>query len=279
MLDEDALVCYNRSVVVLWTGGVEQMRALVLCLVLLVGCAAPHHAGHGTKSDGHASSVQMTIDAVDVQAGVKTGLGIAFDDDGKRLTDFDVVHERPLHLIVVHSDLRVFDHVHPTLQPDGTFQIEMAFARPGTYFVYADIKPEGMEAMTVHGSLVVGGSGSAPGAWVVDRLPRVDERTQTDRDLVAALSLGTVPVGDVVLPFAITDRTGAPVDDLEQYLGALGHVVIVSADGKRYVHVHPEKSYTPKFVASFDAPGTYHAWLQVQRGGVVHTFGYVIEVT
>jgi hypothetical protein len=247
------------------------MRWMWLLLVLCVGCA-----GHGGHSPGHDARVRMTLDAADVQAGVKTGLGISFDDEGKRLTAFDIVHERPLHLIVVRSDMRIFDHVHPTLQTDGTFFIEMAFAEAGTYFVYADIKPRGMEAMTVHASLVVGGSGRAPAAWVVDRVPAVDARAQTDRELVATVEKTTIAVGEVPLSFAVTDRTGAPIEDLEPYLGAFGHVVIVSADGRRYVHVHPDKG--TQFVASFTEPGTYHAWLQVQRGGVVHTFGYVLDV-
>ena len=34
-------------------------------------------------------------------------------------------------------------------------------------------------------------------------------------------------------------KNGIPVSNLDDYLGALAHVVIVSEDGNEFVHVHP----------------------------------------
>ena len=40
-------------------------------------------------------------------------------------------------------------------------------------------------------------------------------------------------------------REGRPVADLEPYLGAMGHCVIISQDTQTYLHVHPEQLFTP----------------------------------
>src|SRR5205807_5720588 len=57
--------------------------------------------------------------------------------------DLAIVHEHPLHLIVVSSDLTFFDHVHPTPQPDGSLAIDYAFPKAGRYVLFADITPKG----------------------------------------------------------------------------------------------------------------------------------------
>jgi hypothetical protein len=90
------------------------------------------------------------------------------------------------------------------------------------------------------------------------------------------------------LVFAI-ERAGKPVDDLEHYLGASGHLIVVSEDRARFVHSHPLESpavpgQTPRagprvsFTASFPAPGRYKAWGQFQHHGKVLTFPFTFDV-
>src|SRR6266705_639327 len=43
--------------------------------------------------------------------------------DGHLVTRFQLVHEKPLHLIVVRKDLTGYQHVHPAMAPDGTWSI------------------------------------------------------------------------------------------------------------------------------------------------------------
>ena len=82
--------------------------------------------------------------------------------------------------------------------------------------------------------------------------------------------------------FDLSDEHGQPVNDLEPYLGAMGHLVILSADGKQFVHAHPdaaaEKSNKVKFGAHFPNAGIYKGWGEFQRAGTVHTIPFVIEV-
>ena len=65
-------------------------------------------------------------------------------------------------------------------------------------------------------------------------------------------------------------KDGKPVTNLQPYLGAMGHLVIISSDLKEFVHSHPheegaEHAAASKsgpnvdFEATFKAPGIYKA--------------------
>jgi len=85
------------------------------------------------------------------------------------------------------------------------------------------------------------------------------------------------------LTFTLTDeKTNQPVSDLQPYLGAIGHVVILSEDGERYVHVHAEEGQSmgpdAVFEATFPRSGIYKLWGQFQRNQQVFTAAYVVNV-
>ncbi|MNV94653.1 hypothetical protein D3C71_1894700 [compost metagenome] len=65
-------------------------------------------------------------------------------------------------------------------------------------------------------------------------------------------------------------------------MGAVGHVVILSADAEQYIHVHPldEKATGPiaRFATSFPEAGTYKLWAQFQHNGEVITSSFVVDV-
>jgi hypothetical protein len=78
---------------------------------------------------------------------------------------------------------------------------------------------------------------------------------------------------------AVTDN---PVTDLEPYLGASAHLLIVNRDVTLAMHAHPEGSTTAgptvAFAPVFPTPGRYKVWVQVQRKGEVITAPFVVEV-
>ncbi|GAB2687651.1 hypothetical protein GCM10027018_07830 [Paenibacillus thermoaerophilus] len=88
---------------------------------------------------------------------------------------------------------------------------------------------------------------------------------------------------DFELNFRLTDaKTKEAITDLEPYLGAVGHVVILSENTEQYLHVHPidEKAQGPeaKFATTFPNNGLYKIWAQFQRDGKVLTVPFVVEV-
>ena len=84
------------------------------------------------------------------------------------------------------------------------------------------------------------------------------------------------------LTFTVKDaKTGAPVTDLEPYLGAPAHMLIVRADLTDAVHAHPEELATGGPTVSFHplvpSPGDYKVWVQFQRAGKVITVPFVVR--
>ena len=65
------------------------------------------------------------------------------DDHGEPVRDFDVAHEKRMHLIVVRRDLRGFQHLHPSMGDDGTWSVTVDLALPGTHRIYADFTIDG----------------------------------------------------------------------------------------------------------------------------------------
>jgi len=107
------------------------------------------------------------------------------------------------------------------------------------------------------------------------------------------------------LNFHLTDKaTGQPVTDLQTYLGAFGHTLIMSEDMVDYVHSHPldilaqpDDDGNLKFVippgadldklrggpdVTFEGlmpkPGLYRAWTQFRRNDKVYTFPFTFNV-
>src|SRR5881296_1601402 len=85
------------------------------------------------------------------------------------IREFDVVHGRRMHLVVVSEDLAFFDHVHPELR-DGVFQLAHTFPEAGAYRLWAEATPKGGERALVAFRLrVEGGPIHQPIALVPDR--------------------------------------------------------------------------------------------------------------
>ena len=87
-----------------------------------------------------------------------------------------------------------------------------------------------------------------------------------------------------LIDFTFADAARQPIADLEPYLGAWGHLFIVSADLTEAVHSHPITPLTdpggPRIVfrQRFPRPGSYRLWAQFQRGGKLATVPFTVTV-
>ncbi|MBS1914392.1 MAG: hypothetical protein JST22_20555 [Bacteroidetes bacterium] len=176
---------------------------------------------------------------------------------GAPVKDFDTVHGKLLHLIVVSSDLAWFNHVHPAYKGDGVFTVQTALPRAGSYKLYADYTLAGgvhdveqYELATGGGSYHQAPAGLAAdtigeGGWMVrgvaskpEGMP--DEKGGAEyRVALMPMPMKLVAGKDAMLHFQIRDAQGKPVKGLEPYLGAMGHAVLLSADTRTYLHTHP----------------------------------------
>ncbi len=192
------------------------------------------------------------------------------DARGEAVRDFDVEHEKRMHLIVARRDLTGFQHVHPTMGKDGTWSTPLRLDDAGSYRVFADFVRDG-EATTLAGDLRVDGAAD------LRALPAPDHTTVTaDGYDVTLAAAATRPGEESELRFTVT-KDGAPVHT-EPYLGAGGHLVALREGDLAFLHVHPTDEQSVEFGATFPTAGRYRLFLQFQHEGRVQTAAFTQEV-
>jgi len=129
--------------------------------------------------------------------------------------------------------------------------------------------------VTLGADLTVAGDG------VPTPLPPV-ATTATVDGYTVELAGQLVPGQASPLTLSVT-RDGAPVTDLQPYLGAYGHLVALRQGDLGYLHVHPQghpgDGTTPagpsiELFAEVPSTGTYRLFLDFQHDGVVHTAAF-----
>ena len=221
-----------------------------------------------------ASGLSLSIEPTSLTAGARNRLAIAIlDRGGDPLTGLrGEGGEPPLHLILVRRDLTGYQHLHPRPTAEG-FAVDVTLPRPGIWRAYADFEVDG-EKVVLGRDLVVPGEFAPQAPPALSRSAAVDGyRIELGGD---ALRAGT----EATLTFDIT-RNGRPVERLQPYLGAAGHLVAIREGDLAYLHVHPLDEPRPGrlgFDVELDEPGRYVLLLQFKDAGRVHTASFVVEV-
>lgn len=259
---------------------------IVLSLALtLSGCGKSQTTEHPVHSNGHeagssAEQIQAIFQAPQAKAKEETTVTIQIQDSGgKPINDFDLNHEKKMHLIAVSKDLSYYKHLHPEYKGKGLFTVSTQFPSGGDYRLFADFLPTGKEKTVKSYTLTVQGDPAPPAAIEPEgNLTKTvdgNEVTLTIDHLMAGMELN--------LTYAFKDAASkTPIKDLQPYLGAVGHVVILDANADQYLHVHPtdEKLAGPeaKFMTTFPKSGVYKIWGEFQRNGKVFTVPFVVKV-
>jgi hypothetical protein len=208
-------------------------------------------------------------------------IAIRHPETTQRVTALTVIHERLLHLFVVRRDLSFFAHVHPERSGDE-FEVPIDLG-PGAYVLIADFVPSGGAPQLVQRALVTPGYTASP--FTVARV-ETDVADKLVDGVRIGIDAGRPRAGaESVLRFTVREASsGAPVSDLETYLGAAGHLLVTSADLTHAIHAHPEGaggSPGPDgavvFAPVLPARGAYKLWVQFQRNGKVITAPFAIE--
>ena len=184
------------------------------------------------------------------------------------MRDYDVEHERRMHLIVVRRDTTGFQHLHPELRADGSWVAPVTLPDAGSYRVFADFSHDGV-ATTLAGDLRVDGPAD------LRPFPAPATTAPAGDGYAVALEAGDVRAGEEAeLRFTVT-RDGEPVET-EPYLGAGGHLVALREGDLAFLHVHPTDGLG--FMATFPSPGRYRLFLQFKHRGVVRTAAFTQAV-
>ena len=244
------------------------------------GGAQAATGGLAVNQDGYTLETQRTL----FEPGESSRFSFAITNDrGRTVRDeFDLEHERELHLIVVRRDTAIYQHLHPRKQADGTWSVELTLPEPGVYRAYADF--------TIHGTgRTLATDLFVPGDFRPEALP---EPATTDSDGGYDVELRANDAranSESELTFTMT-RAGQPAENLEDYLGAKGHLVALREGDLAYLHVHPldhgaqaedeehDHGNEVSFAATFPSAGRYRLFLQFKTDGEIRTIAYTMEV-
>lgn len=199
--------------------------------------------GHGDAHGAEAAPVTHSVtSAVEGGKAIEAGKAAAMvftlkDAKGTPVKDLDTVHEKVLHLLAVSKDLSWFAHEHPTRRADGTFSMPMTFPAGGEYTLYFDFTPKGSPQQVVPVKVTATGTPKAAVPLTVD----ADKPKTIDGFTVALDTEGTIKAGGKAHMAFTISKDGKPVTTLRPYLGAMGHLVIISQDGTQFVHAHPHE--------------------------------------
>ena len=261
-------------------------------LVLLAQFWCPMHPDERSDTRGACSICGMPLVAmpaasfatypVDLRVtptltGARLRLAVRHPSTQSIVRKFSIVHERPMHLFIVGNSLEYFAHEHPVPQRDGVFMLDVQLPKAGPYMAIAEFLPEGGTPQTFQQLFTTGEAFGRPANPSVDVAPKTIDGVRISLDasqLVAADSK--------TLAFRIEDAaSGAPVTDLEPYLGAAAHLLIVPIDLTEAIHGHPtEAGHGPavSFAPLVPRAGRYKLWLQFQRAGRLSLVAFVIDV-
>lgn len=249
------------------------------------GTPAHDHADVGLVVDGPGASGGLVASAagytlVPVTGALTAGAPgeYAFTltgPDGAPGTRFDVVHERPLHLVVVRRDAAGFQHLHPDLGTDGVWRVPLTLPAGGVYRVYADFTATGGPPLVLGTDLFAAGE-FTPIPHPPSRVSQVDDyQVRLDGDLLPGSSQ----------VFATVSRGGVAVTDLEPHLGAFGHLVALRVSDLSYLHVHPDTPVPAAtdrsgpgiaFTVAVPSDGVYRLFLDFRHDGVVRTAEFTV---
>jgi hypothetical protein len=223
-------------------------------------------------------------------------------DQGKAITQFDRVHEKLMHFIVVSNNLQSFQHLHPKYQGKGIFVVRTALPMQGAYTAFADYTPKGQSKQVGIVALDAGQGTSiapTPDTNLVRNLDGIQ--------ITLVLDPKKIKLGkEMSITFKFQDPQGKPITNLQPYLGAMGHLVIIKYDPKltsaSYLHAHPQEmtdmahmnhkmeamsdmkmetaqNGTVIFESAFPTSGLYKMWGQFQREGKIITVDFTINIS
>lgn len=281
-------------------------------IALALSCTAnkipPVSNPNSAKPSFHAD---FATQPAEVKAGEPATIIIAVKDaSGAAVRNLDIEQEKPMHLIVVSSDLAEFYHIHPELQADGSYRVMNTLPNGGDYKLYADFTPPGADQVIARRELTVVGAARSRVALAEDTtLTKTVDGLRVTMHPDKPLRAGQ----ELVLNFNVADaKSGEPVTDLQPYLGSLAHFVIISEDTTDFLHAHPmvkgqkmamgddhktmpdangamkqetkdeiEKSESASEISAhttFPRAGLYKIWAQFQRNGQVIIVPYIVRV-
>jgi hypothetical protein len=200
---------------------------------------------------------------------------LLFDKDNRPvgLDDLEEAHTRKIHLLISDMSQTDYHHEHPEPVADGEYAFSFTPELPGTYRVWADLKP----ALThIQQFSIADIASNTP----LDGRPASDEESENRSAEVDGYKFdlrfekASIQEKDTVAgTLRVTDAEGNPVTKLEVVMGAFGHFVGFRDDFSTVLHIHPvgPALIAPDALGGPDLPFYFRS----NRPGLVRFFAQV----
>jgi hypothetical protein len=247
-----------------------------------------HSQQHHRPPDSKQRDVKIEYNPIVPEAGRQTKLIISVKEkSGTTVREYELVHDKLMHLIIVGEDLSYFAHIHPILNNGENFTIVHTFPEAARYKLWLDFKPKGGIQNVL--AFMVDVRGFPIHNPVIPVHDGIYIKESSEKNYQISLKLPQeriVANKDVDIVFSLYDAAGNPVIDLEPLMGAGGHSVIISSDIQDFLHVHPTENVNPdwkggphiSFRTTFPKPGLYKTWGQFQHKGRLVIADFTLEV-
>jgi len=208
------------------------------------------------------------------------------DAKNKPIKDYETVHEKQMHVMVVRKDLAYFQHVHPTFDAKtGIWTLDkLTIPADGSYRLFADFTEGGTKsAVTIYEDFNVGDMAK------YQKQP-IGETKEDKTFGKYQVILQTEPIvlqanseAKLAYLFGDAENGGVSLTGLQPYLGAMGHAVILS-ENLDFIHAHAKDDKTlasrgvVEFMATLPKEGKYKVFGQFQHNGSVFTTDFVLPV-
>ena len=265
----------------------KHLTVLIISIFIFFAGCIEQHEHYTAKLKTNPASIESGK-LVDLTFQIK-------NPKGENVSDLEIVHEKLMHLFMVSDDLSQYFHEHPVKQTDGTYKLPFTFPNGGKFKIFIDFKPLDDEQTVESFDVEVEG----------EKLEKVELKPETNFEkvfdgLLVKMKPNTelVKQKDLLLKFEIFDaETKKPANDLQNYLGAKAHFVIIRKGLGRFVHAHPmsddmmkemnsnmdmkmgdDKDSKITAMTNFPNSGIYKIFAQFKRNDKVITVPFVFEV-
>src|SRR5215207_7981163 len=169
------------------------------------------------------------------QAGQPLTLTLDLSDGSTGLPVDDLIphHEALIHLVVISADGAFYTHVHPPRTALGRYAIALTPDRPGRYTAYAEIQRQDSGTQVIARDFELGGV-AVPAAQPAAGFGL---REVAGMQIDVSSSLTPLRAGKQATFTFSFSRGGAPVGDLQPWLGMGGHLIARDAAGATFAHV------------------------------------------
>ncbi|WP_246945350.1 hypothetical protein [Bacillus pinisoli] len=223
------------------------------------------HGNHGESEEHKESEVNVELNVTSAKLNI-----LLTDKENQPVEELEINHEKLLHLIIVDEHLEQYYHLHPEEVAPGIYEVDHQLT-DGVYKAFVDIKPKSLEYVTKPVEFTIGEVNEEHSHASL----QVDTELQREvNGVVTILEPSSLKANEpVTLSYTFPSNP-----ELQPYLGALGHVVILDESGTNYIHVHPLSDNETIFETLFPAAGIYKIWGEFQIGEEVHVYPFTIEV-